>query len=210
MNATATNSKKRARSPEQQAALKQRIVETARRLFAERGLENVSMRKLASELGYSPGTLYLYFPSQTDLFSEIWREDFDNLEAAFKDIVSKSCQTPLECLAAVLKGYARYWFERPDHFRVSFLIRQARSDCPECLSRTPSIMRMRSMLEQLVKNAIENGDIRRDDPHLITDSLFQSVYGVVVMNTAWAPGVQACPNKTVETVIDALLNGLRS
>ena len=178
-------------------------------MFAEHGLENVSMRKLAAQLEYSPGTLYLYFPSQTDLLSEIWQSDFNSLEEAFREIVANDCRSPIDCLSAVLHGYATYWFERPEHFRVTFLIKQARSDCPECLSRTPSIMRMRTMLEDLVSKAMEGGDIRKDSPALITDSLFQAVYGIVVMNTVWAEGILAPKNETVKTVIEALLKGLR-
>jgi len=207
-----TKVQKRARSPEEQAALKRKIVEVARQMFSEEGLANVSMRKLATRLGYSPGTLYLYFPSQTDLLNEIWHDDFVALEQRFNQVVGDAGpdKSPSECLATILRGYAHYWFERPDHFRVMFMIKQARmADCPECLTQIPPLMRIREQMNRLVGQAMGNGEIRKDDPQLILDSLLESVQGVVIMNTGWAPGVLACPKKTVDTVVEALLKGLR-
>ena len=207
-----TKAQKRARSAEEQEALKRRIVEVAREMFIAEGLGNVSMRKLAARLGYSPGTLYLYFPSQTDLLNEIWHDDFSALEERFNQVVAEAGpdHSPAECLATIMRGYANYWLERPDHFKVMFTIKQARmADCPECLSNIPPLMRIREHMNRIIEKAMDLGEIRREDPKLIHDSLLESVQGVIIMNTGWAPGVLACPKKTVDTVVDALLKGLR-
>ena len=43
------------------------IIESATRMFAERGYRKTSMDELASEVGVAKGTLYLYFPKKIDL-----------------------------------------------------------------------------------------------------------------------------------------------
>jgi AcrR family transcriptional regulator len=47
---------------------RQRIAETARRLFAERGFEGVTVAEVAREANVSEGTVFNYFPTKEDLF----------------------------------------------------------------------------------------------------------------------------------------------
>lgn len=56
---------------------KTRILETALRLFNERGSGNVSTRHIAEELGMSPGNLYYHYPNK----EAIIRALFDDLDA---------------------------------------------------------------------------------------------------------------------------------
>ena len=47
---------------------RQLLSETARRLFGERGFENVSVADVAREADVSPATVFNYFPTKEDLF----------------------------------------------------------------------------------------------------------------------------------------------
>jgi len=46
---------------------RQRILESALRLFGSRGYEETTMREIAAEAGYSPGLTYRYFSSKEEL-----------------------------------------------------------------------------------------------------------------------------------------------
>jgi AcrR family transcriptional regulator len=50
---------------------KQAIVESVRRIFAEKGLDGVTTRELAEAAGVSEGLLYKHFPSKQSLFAAI-------------------------------------------------------------------------------------------------------------------------------------------
>ena len=43
------------------------ILEAARDLFVSEGYQNVSLRKIADRIEYSPAAIYGYFPSKDDL-----------------------------------------------------------------------------------------------------------------------------------------------
>ena len=57
--------------PQYREQAKERIVETALRVFAEKGYHEATMKDVANRLGVSEGTIYLYFRSKRELFKAI-------------------------------------------------------------------------------------------------------------------------------------------
>ena len=52
---------------------RQRILQAARRLIADRGFREAQINTIAAAAGVATGTIYLYFPSKADLFAEVLR-----------------------------------------------------------------------------------------------------------------------------------------
>jgi AcrR family transcriptional regulator len=50
------------------------ILDAARELFVSEGYENVSMRKIAERIEYSPAAIYGYFPSKDEIFIALAEE----------------------------------------------------------------------------------------------------------------------------------------
>ena len=59
--------------------LRERILDAARELFVAEGYRNVSIRKIAEKVEYSPAALYSYFPSKDALFFALAEEGFRKL-----------------------------------------------------------------------------------------------------------------------------------
>src|ERR687885_1755275 len=60
--------------------LRQEILDAARELFIREGFENVSMRKIADKIEYSPTTIYLHFQDKADLLDCICEETLGKLQ----------------------------------------------------------------------------------------------------------------------------------
>jgi len=60
-----------------EAATRDRVIERALRLFAERGTTAVSMRELADAAGVTVPGLYYHFASKADLIRAVYRERVD-------------------------------------------------------------------------------------------------------------------------------------
>ncbi len=45
--------------------MRRRILDAAKDLFVKEGFENVSMRRIAGVIEYSPGAIYRYFKNKT-------------------------------------------------------------------------------------------------------------------------------------------------
>ena len=54
--------------------LDEEISKTALELFRDNSYQNVSMRKIASEVGIAVGTLYNYYPNKWELYIEAFEE----------------------------------------------------------------------------------------------------------------------------------------
>ena len=56
--------------------LRGEILDAARELFIKHGYENVSMRKIAEKIEYSPTTIYLYFHDKSEILHTLCEETF--------------------------------------------------------------------------------------------------------------------------------------
>src|SRR5215475_14506824 len=54
-------------------AVREKIVDSARRLFNRRGFENVSVKQIMQEAGLTHGGFYAYFKGKSDLYAEVMR-----------------------------------------------------------------------------------------------------------------------------------------
>src|SRR6266704_2957044 len=57
-------------------AVRRAILDAARELFVAEGFRNVSIRKIAERIEYSPAAIYSYFPSKDDIFFALAEEGF--------------------------------------------------------------------------------------------------------------------------------------
>lgn len=72
------------RQDREKQAVRESILAAARDLFVAEGYEQVSIRKIAERIEYSPAAIYSYFPSKDDIFFALAAEGFARLDAAIK------------------------------------------------------------------------------------------------------------------------------
>ncbi len=70
------------------AESREKILSTARRLFAEQGYDGCNISDIACQAGMSQGNIYWYFPSKEELFKAVLVEGFNTLEAVIAEAVS--------------------------------------------------------------------------------------------------------------------------
>src|SRR5215469_5578607 len=87
--------------------LRQEILDAARDLFVHDGFENVSMRKIADKIEYSPTTIYLYFQDKADLLDCICEETMSRLVRK-QTVHEQTITDPLERLRRGLRAYIEF------------------------------------------------------------------------------------------------------
>src|SRR5437868_15486907 len=93
-------------------AVRRSILDAARELFVAEGFQNVSIRKIAERIEYSPAAIYGYFPSKDDIFYALAEEGFRLLHASDDATELDAALAPLEPLDRVKAIFWRRSEER--------------------------------------------------------------------------------------------------
>lgn len=69
-------------------ARRQHVLDAARAVFFELGLEGTSIREIAQRAGYTPGAIYSYFASKEDVYAALLGESLERLNAAVQEALA--------------------------------------------------------------------------------------------------------------------------
>ena len=104
-------------------AMRTDLLRAASALFAEGGVDAVSVRAVAARVGVSAMTPYRYFASKTELLGGLVRSVFDTTFAQMQAAVAK-CTGARERLRASIDAFLSYWEANPDHYRLVYMTEQ--------------------------------------------------------------------------------------
>jgi len=173
------------KSPEEREQLRLLILNAARSLFVERGIDAVSMREIAKKINYSATTLYNHFADKDALLQAVCDEDFLALAGSMQDIMK--LPDLLDRLQALCKSYAFFALNYPNHYRLMFMTPHA-----PCNLDTTKIEQGNpeqdgyAQLKWVVKEAFDAQLFKADitDYELIAQTLWASVHGVCSLEIA--------------------------
>lgn len=109
------------RHAREREAVTRAILDAARELFVTHGYQEVSIRKIAERIEYSPAAIYSYFPSKDDIFFALAEEGFRLLFSFNKP--RELPADPLEDVRAMFWRYYEFSKAHPEYFALMFLDR---------------------------------------------------------------------------------------
>lgn len=112
-----------ARRAEDQELTRQKILDAARGLFVQKGFQNVSMRQIATVLGYSHGAIYYHFKNKAELFFALVSDDFALLDQKLNEVLAEEGIDNQQKLQNVLLGFIEFGLVNQSHYEIMFLIR---------------------------------------------------------------------------------------
>ena len=211
MSSTKKTVRRVARRDEQKAELKDTIFAAARNLVLREGFAELSIRKLAGEIGYAPGTIYLYFKSRDEIVRAICLRGFTELYEEMKG--AGNVPDPRRRLAALLRAYADFAIKNPESYRLSFMedprfTEEMFHSAPLEREDGPGWQAFSAILKA-VRELKRSGKIRRgEDVNLLAELLWAGVHGVVSLKLIY-PAFPTNPTELlVDSMIDTLLKGI--
>lgn len=106
------------RKAKEKLELRALILESARKLFVENGIEQTNIRTIAENIDYSIGTVYKYFKDKNAILHALHMQGFMDLGGQFQ--VLHNVKDPMERLRAMGKVYIRFASEQPDMYDLMF------------------------------------------------------------------------------------------
>ena len=153
------------------------ILEAARDLLAEGGLEVLSMRGVATRVGVSATAIYNYFENKQALVKRVVTQGFERFTGYLRDAIVDLPVGSAERLKALGAAYIRFALENREYFRVIFA---SHAETPQDIEELPEGGGY-ELFRQTVVDAMEAGTIRETDPDLVVLYLWTHVHGLVTL-----------------------------
>ncbi len=169
------------------AAAEHAIVESARDILADQGMEALSMRSVAERVGVSATAIYHYFENKDELVGRVVRQGFQQFGEYLETVASQHPRGSLERVRAIGHGYLEFALEHQAYFRVLFGLHHQH---PHALEDLPEDGGYR-LLRQAVQEAIDAGTMRRADPDLMVMYLWSVAHGLLTISMACR--IDRCP-----------------
>lgn len=100
--------------------LRAELLTAASELFAQGGLDAVTVRAVASRVGISAMTPYRYFADKAELLSGLWQFVMQALYDRMILEVNQQTGGRARLLASI-EAYVSYWEDHPDHYRLVYM-----------------------------------------------------------------------------------------
>jgi AcrR family transcriptional regulator len=182
---------------------KDKILEASTRLFAAKGFEKTSVRKIAEEVGLSVPGMFHYIPSKEEILNEIMIGFMDEGYKRLMEIYN-SAIGPVEKLETVCKFYVEYYAGHKD--QLTILISEGKSLSQK--HRQAFIKKQRIYVEALKKLFSD----------LATDGLLKPIhpsvaafifFGMVHWTYSWySPQGKMGPDELGDIFSDVFLRGV--
>ena len=142
------------------ATTAQKIADVARRLLDKEGAESVTMRRVATAVGFTPMALYRHYPNRNGLLNAL-------ADAGFVELTAKLAGLQLtgevdRQLLNLLDVFLDHAFDNPRLFELMFLTkREGARRYPEDFTtrRSPTA----NVSADVIARAMEMGYLRKDD-----------------------------------------------
>lgn len=183
------------------------ILDAARAIIVEGGIDSLSMRSLADALDYSPSALYKYFDNKDDLIQGVALQGLAELGETIEN-ASAGKPSYTEKVLATGHAYLEFAYTNPQLYAVMFNTQRPPHDDPHAAPPEEGDAFM--VMVRLFQAAIESGEFIARDGYGAMEMAFHAwvtVHGAVMLR---ATGTAPLPlfDEMTERVLHALIKSM--
>lgn len=189
--------------------IRRKIIEAARSLFLNQGYAEVSMRKIADQIEYSPTTIYHYFANKEAIVRELLIEGnsmfFQSLQQRTEEAQAAGLNA-LDVLKTVSDSYVRFGTANPEYYNILFI---SNLESVSLISLIDSgRFKGFELLESGLKAAMDDGSIIQGDERLIATSVWSMLHGLTSLLLNFDFAVGKSTDELISFTIDTFFRGL--
>ncbi len=141
------------------------ILQSAEKLFAQKGFDDTKVDEIAREAEMAPGTLYSVFPSKAAILAAIREHHEARIFAGAGHRMAKG-GSPLDHVAGMVRNGIEYYLENPDYLRILLSSAQDWSATPSEASHVPPWQHSLDLFSTAFQRGIDDGSIRSGRPQV--------------------------------------------
>jgi AcrR family transcriptional regulator len=184
------------------------ILDAARDLFVTEGYRNVSIRKIAERIEYSPAAIYSYFPSKDDIFFALCEEGFRRLNVKVAAVPSDP--DPIAELRASWWAYYEFSKEHREFFTLMFIDRSV----PQITERWAGLAFVHEILVLAAGRIQRCVDAGIFPPHTNAEVAMHMIWGALTGPAVIGSGCRLAPGEDPDAlardVLELVIAGLKS
>ena len=192
------------------AASRDKIIMAARRLFAEQGYDDTTLRQISLAAGLGQATLFNHIREKRDLIYLIFNEEADLLtERALAAV--RPWQTFAEKILTITEAHFRLFAGEPilSAILLSEVLQQTPG--PEFERYLAIRGRLIKGIEHMVVEAQQSGELKAEpEPEIIAQSIFFAISGALRWWIASTQKDWRSGQRSFENILSMMLHGLLS
>lgn len=199
------------RKEREKRARRRQIIDAARSLLFERGLQATSINQIAKRAELAVGTIYFYFSSKEELFAELQEEGLKLLIEAIKQ-ASAAVKDPKERLRTMAMVYYDFSRKHKDYFDViNYFLSSPkillRSDFKERVDQQTG--KILTLINATLDQGVKEGCIRQQVQGSQGVLLLAAFHGLLQFRKFEATIFKGVPHKTLYSrAVGQLLDGM--
>lgn len=189
--------------------IKKKIVDAASEILVKEGYDNLSIRKIANKIEYSPGIIYHYFKDKAEIVTCVVEEGYGKILKNMSRVTIDK-ENPEKSIEKGMRMYIELMLEQPEQFKAVLLNNiEGMSGKVNMLQQGVSNERKSvQMLCKQVQLGIEIGKFIDMDVELTAQIIWTSTHGLLSRLIL----ERDIPNQQKERLVDhhfkILINGL--
>ncbi len=140
---------------------KNAILKSARKLFFEKGFKPVTVESIARKAELSKGSIYLYYNSKEEIYTQILLNDIDKFHKSISDLLQNPSSAS-ESLMKLANIYVDFFLNDRELFRIlmTFMLHTSDMHLPEDLNDhiVKTTNKTIGIIEQVFKYGVERGE----------------------------------------------------
>ncbi len=140
---------------------KNAILKAARKLFFEKGFKPVTVESIAKKAELSKGSIYLYYNSKEEIYTQILLSDIDKFHERISDLLQNPSSAS-DVLLKLANIYVDFFLNDRELFRILmiFMLHTSDMNLPEDLNDhiIKSTNKTIGIIEQVFKYGVERGE----------------------------------------------------
>lgn len=165
------------RKEKQKLEIRKLILDASMKLFVEEGFDNVSIRRIADLIEYSPTTVYLYFKDKDEIFFNLHEIGFQKMQEMNENL--GAIDNPLVRLHKMGENYLRFGMENPEYYDMMFIQRAPMKKLLEMGCDWENGDAAMTRLKATISECMEKGFIAKTNADLVSMSVWSMVHGLV-------------------------------
>jgi AcrR family transcriptional regulator len=156
------------------AQMRERILNAAMALFAKKGYEHVSMRRIAKKIEYCPATIYRYFKNKEDIMLQLCFQGFERLLERQEAL--DAVADPWERLRIGSRYYTTFALENPELYELMFATKEIVKQPQE--GQESVALRSFQKFVAHVEECTEAGYFAGEHPETLAITLWAGLHGL--------------------------------